>query len=73
MDATCFSKLILSSMVTPILRAALVLKTLSDPNVKVSSCGLGQCCEEIAISSVLSLFSFNLLAVFHLPISLTHD
>ena len=73
MDVTCFLKLILSSMVTPILRAALVLKTLSEPNVKASSCGLGRCCEEITISSVLSLFSFNLLAVIHLPISFIHD
>ena len=41
-------------------RAALLLKTLSDPNIKVSNCGLGRCCEEITVSSVLSLFSFNL-------------
>ena len=72
MDATTFTKLILLSMVTPMLCAVFLLKTFSDPNVRVSSCNLGWCCAKITISSVLLLFSFNLLAVIHLPISFTN-
>lgn len=67
MDATCFSRLIFSSIVTPMLQAASVRDPFSDPKVSKSNCGLGRCWDPITISSVLSLFSS-----IHSSISPTH-